>query len=479
MTDFFFHITFFVTILNIVDTDTKTKQAHITFSGAVSEVTGSNFLFEARGKKILIDCGLFQGRKVCDDRNREPFPYDPKTIDALFVTHAHIDHVGRIPKLVRDGFTGVIYSTPPTKEIAELMLIDSMGVLEKEARQDNHEPLYTERDVAHAMKLWKTVPYQEKISLITSGELTAMLHDSGHILGSSMIEIASPDHRILFTGDLGNSPAPLLADTEIVPGIDYLVMESVYGDRNHEPPEERLRKTRETIVETVRKEGIVLIPAFSLERTQNLLFEINNLVETKKIPPVTLYLDSPLAINVTKVYKKFSSYFKTTVQSQIKSGDDIFRFPGLRMTLTTDESKSIRTQPNPKIIMAGSGMSNGGRIIHHEKAYLPLPTTTLFLVGYQAAGTLGRVLQEGAKAVTILGERIPVRARVVQVSGYSSHKDSDHLLGFVEAMGESLKKVFVVIGEPKSSFFLTQRIRDYLGLDALSPEQGSRVTIPF
>ncbi len=452
------------------------KQARLTFCGGAGEVTGSNFLFEAEGTKILIDCGLIQGRKIRDDRNFEPFPYNPKEISALFVTHAHMDHTGRIPRLVRHGYKGPIYSTLPTKRISEVMLEDSLGIFEKESKDDNLPLVYEEPDIASSMRLWKTVSYHQPVS---AGPFSVVFRDSGHILGSAMIEITYNGKKIIFTSDLGNSPASLLKDTEIVTDADYLVMESVYGDRNHEPHEERKKRMEETVENTVKFRGALLIPAFSLERTQDLLFEINNLVENKRIPPVPIFLDSPLAIKVTKIYKESGEFFNKETRSQIRGGDDIFNFPGLRATLTTEESKNIRLIRNPKIIIAGSGMSNGGRIIHHEKLYLPDPRSTLLLVGYQAAGTPGRMLQEGAKTIRILGADVAVNAKVVSIFGYSSHKDGDHLFSFVENTAEKVNKVFVVLGEPKSSMFLAQRLRDYLGIDAFVPERGESVTLEF
>ncbi len=450
------------------------KKVQLTFCGGAGEVTGSNFLLEDEGTKILIDCGMIQTRKTADDRNFEPFLYNPKTIDALFVTHAHLDHIGRIPRLVEQGYVGPIYSTFPTKRIAEVMLIDSLGVLTKEAKRENTPLVYTEADIPNSMRLWKTVAYHEPV---TVGPFSVALRDSGHILGSAMMEVTYNGKKILFTGDLGNSPAPFLNDTEKVTDADYLVMESVYGDRNHEPHEEKRKRTEEAIEDTVKQGGVLIIPAFSLERTQDLLFEINNLVENGRIPRIPIYLDSPLAIKVTKIYKESEDFFNKATRHQIKSGDDIFNFPGLRMTLTTEESKEIKGTPNPKVIIAGSGMSNGGRIIHHEKLYLPDPKSTLLLVGYQSIGTPGRLMQEGVKKIKILGEEVQINARVVNIFGYSSHKDSDHLFAFAEDMADRVQKVFVVMGEPKSSFFLTQRLRDYLGLDAVVPERGESVSL--
>jgi metallo-beta-lactamase family protein len=452
------------------------KKITLTCFGGVGSPTGSNFMLEDAEKKtvLLVDCGFLQGKKVAEDENREPFLYDPKIASALFITHAHIDHIGRIPKLVRGGFRGTIYSTPPTKDIAELMLIDSLGVLTKEATNDQKEPIYTEQDVLQALSLWQTTNYHQPIAV---GDFSVVFRDAGHILGSSMIEFTVNGKKILFTGDLGNSPAPILKDTEKISDIDYLVMESVYGDRNHEDRGVRKNLLEDAVEDTVRRGGTLMIPAFSLERTQELLYELNDLIEHGRIPPVPVFIDSPLAIKVTTVYKKYQEYFNATTQAIIKTGDDIFKFPNLKFTMSTDESKAIREAPPPKIILAGSGMSNGGRIIHHEKAYLPDPKSTLLIIGYQVPGSLGRALQDGQKEVRILGETVPVRAEVRSIHGYSAHKDSDHLLEFVAHTTDHVKKVFVVLGEPKSSSFLTQRIRDYLGVSAIMPVLNEKIEV--
>lgn len=451
----------------------------ITFCSGVGTATGANFLLSLEDtqdpQKILIDCGLLQGPKVAEDKNREPFPYDPKTITALFVTHAHLDHIGRIPQLVRDGFRGVIYSTAPTKEIAELSLIDSMGVLEKEARNNNLPPMYHEEDVRRAFSLWQTVDYHEEVKI---GEFTIVPKDSGHILGSAMYEFNYGGKKIVFTGDLGNSPAPLLVDTEPITDADYLVMESVYGDRNHEDRSTRTDKLEDIIENTMKAGGTLIIPAFSIERTQEMLYEIERMMEASRIPLVPVFIDSPLAIKVTEVYKKYAKTFlNRQVAPTIAGSDGIFDFPQLHSTLTTEESKAIVATNGPKIIIAGSGMSNGGRVIHHEKHYLSDPKNALLLVGYQAAGSLGRQLQDGARSVTILGTPVEVRAKVVTISGYSAHKDAQNLLEFARATSDKVRKIFVVLGEPKSSFALTQKIRDYLAVDAVVPELGQKVVL--
>lgn len=469
----------------------------LTFCGGAQSVTGANYMLEispdarpdkivgaksGRVTKLLIDCGFFQGKKIGEEKNKEPFPYDPVEIDALFITHAHIDHIGRIPKLVRDGFKGKIFSTPATRELAELMLSDSLGILRKEARRHNHKLLYEEKDILQAMRLWEEVEYHTEFSAkggpASGGEdLKILFKDAGHILGSSIIEITGPKGKIAFSGDLGNPPTPLLRPTEPVTDADYFVIESTYGDRLHEEKTERQLKLERIIEDTAKAGGVLMIPAFSLERTQELLFEINDLVEHGRIPKMPIFLDSPLAIKATNIYKKYDRYYNKKAKYIMDSGDALFKFPGLKFTLTTDESKSINEAPTPKIIIAGSGMSNGGRIIHHERRYLPDSKNTLLLIGYQAVGSLGRIIQNKAKSVTILGERVSVNAKVETIRGYSAHPDRDSLLSFVKESADSLKKVFVVQGEPKSSFFLVQRIRDYFGIPAFAPKTGDSFEI--
>lgn len=454
---------------------TKVK---IHFLGGTESVSGSNFLIEdaANGEKIIVDCGFFQGSRIAEEENRKSFPFNPSEIKTLLVTHAHIDHIGRIPKLVKEGFKGIIYSTPPTKELSEHMLIDSIGVLSKEAAKEKKKIMYQEEDVMTAMNVWRTIDYHKPIDL---GFAKAIFKDAGHILGSAMIELEINGRKMVFTGDLGNSPAPLLPDTEEITDASYLVMESVYGDRIHEDRRRRRDKLEDIIEETMKAGGVLMIPAFSLERTQELLYEIEKMMEESRIPLVPVFLDSPLAIKITSVYRKYGRYLNKEAQSEIPKDCGIFCFPQLIMTETTADSKRIYESAERKIIIAGSGMSNGGRILHHEKRYLPDPKSALLIIGYQAPGSLGRMLQDGAKSVNIMGETVMIRARIVSLSGYSAHKDSQGLLDFVANAADALKKVFVVMGEPRASLFLVQRIRDYLGVEAIAPKAGQMVELDF
>ena len=454
-----------------------THKLILSFYGGVRSVTGSNFHIAGPTKKILVDCGLFQGGTFCDDVNREDFAYDPSTIALLIVTHAHIDHIGRIPKLYRDGFRGKIVSTLATKELAEPMLLDCLAVLEREEKRTGKPPLFSKEDIRSALSLWEGIPYHEKKPF--DGDFTFSLRDAGHILGSAMVDIVGNGKHLLFTGDLGHSPSPLIKDAEIIHDATYLVMDSVYGDRQHEDVSRRKEILEDIIEETVRRGGALVIPAFSLERTQILIYEINDLVEHGKIPHVPVFVDSPLATHVTAVYRKHLAEFNDDVQEMLRSGDDIFSFPKLQFTKDSEESRAIAHIPNPKIIIAGGGMSHGGRVIEHEKRHLPDPKSTVLMVGYQAAGSIGRQLQEGAKKVNFHGEEVSVRATIRTIGGYSGHRDSKGLLEFVQGTADTLRKVFVVAGEERSALFLAQRIRDYVGVDAVSPEPNIAYELEF
>ncbi|MEX2052467.1 MAG: MBL fold metallo-hydrolase [Candidatus Paceibacterota bacterium] len=451
------------------------KEAKITFYGGTGSVTGANFLLEADGKKILVDCGLTQGIKVADDVNWDLFAYNCEEIDLLFITHAHVDHLGRVPKLIEEGFKGKIYSTKPTRALAGPMLEDTAGIL-AHSKTFKLDEIYSEENISTALSSWEGFDYHDKIQITPNLEVSFL--NAGHILGSAMILFVYNGKKILFTGDLGNSPSPILPDTEYITEVDYLIMESVYGDRNHESRDDRRKFLEEAIEDNYKRKGVLIIPTFSLERSQELLFELNALVEEKRIPIMPIFLDSPLAIRLTEVFKQYREYFNEKAQHAMISDKHLFDFPGLHSTLHSDESRKINEVPNPKVIIAGSGMSSGGRVVHHEKRYLPDPNNTLLLLGYQSVGTPGRLIQEGLKTVRISGEDVVVRSHVVTISGYSGHKDSDGLLNFVQDLQENVKKIFVVMGEPKSSLFLVQKIRDNLGVEASAPEEGDRVILP-
>jgi metallo-beta-lactamase family protein len=362
---------------------------------------------------------------------------------------------------------------------------DAVTLIDKEARQEGILPLYGIADVEAALRLWKTIPYHVETPIEgghSAGGFSVYLRDAGHILGSTMYRFSVKEEihdkkgiskivekNIVFTGDLGNTPTPILRDTESIEGAEYVVMESVYGDRNHEPKDQRRAQLQRVIKDTILRGGTLIIPAFSVERTQVLLYELNALVEAKVIPSIPIFVDSPLAIKVTDIYRASKSLFNPAAQAQIARGDDIFSFPNLMYTMTGEESRSIDHARAPKIILAGSGMSMGGRVTHHEAIYLPDPKNTILLVGFQPIGTLGRRILDGLREVNINGVKTPVNARIESIMGYSAHKDSDSLVEFVRTAQSTIKRVFVVMGEPKTAAFLAQRLHHDLGLDAVHP----------
>ncbi len=437
------------------------------FHGAAQMVTGSNYLLETNNTKILIDCGMFQGAQHVENRNYEKFPFNPKEIDYLLVTHAHIDHTGRIPKLYKDGFRGKILTTEPTKDFTYIMLEDSQGILKKEARHLGQKPLYEIADVQESLKLIKSIDYGKKISL--GKEISCRFRDAGHILGSALIEIWAENKKLVFSGDLGNQPVPLLKPPELIDEADYIIIESTYGDRIHENKRKRRNLLENVIEDTIAKGGTLMIPAFALERTQELLYELNGLVENHRIPKVPVFVDSPLAIKALEVYKKHPKYYNKKATYLIESGDDLFKFPGLILTRKTNESKQINNVKPPKVIIAGSGMSTGGRILHHEIRYLPDPNSCLLIVSYQVAGSLGRRVLDGAKEVKIFREMIPVRAEVRAIGAYSSHADQQDIHKWLSRFKKPVKKIFVTHGEEGPALSLIQFIKDHLGIEALAP----------
>lgn len=452
----------------------------LTFYGGAGEVTGANYLLEVNGTKILVDCGMSQGCHYCEKRNYEPFDYQPASIDYLFVTHAHIDHVGRIPKLYAEGFRGKIFATDPTRELTRLSLADSEHLIADEARRRNLNPLYTAEDIEGVMELFQKATYGETLDV--GGGVTVIPHNAGHILGSAFYEFhiteKGEEKVVVFSGDLGNPPTPLLPDTDPLPAkVDTLLVESTYGGRIHESRDERLLAIERAIEDTIKRRGTLIIPAFALERTQELLTEIEELVEGGRIPHVPIFLDSPLAIRATKIYEQFSDYYDDKAKEEMKRGQKFFDFPGLHMTLTKEESQKINEMPPPKIVIAGSGMSTGGRVIHHEKRYLSDPNNMVLMVGYQAQGTMGRQILDGAKEVEIMNERVKVACRVVSVPAYSSHPDKNQLRDWITPARYHLKKVFCVQGDPDQSEALALLVRDELGVDAEVPKQGQKINV--
>jgi metallo-beta-lactamase family protein len=465
----------------------------LKFCGGVGTTTGANFLLTGKRQdhgdspffKILIDCGLEQGEghgngKSSADFNRSSFPYDPKEIDVLLVTHAHTDHIGRIPKLVHEGFSGIIYSTEETKKITAVMFEDALKLMMQESARESKPVMYTHEDVAKAFALWKTIEYHHNFELHPG--YTVFLKDAGHVLGSTIYELTVEDkksdwkRKIAFTGDLGNTPSPLLRDTEAVTDADYLLMESVYGDRNHEDRAIRTAKLQDAIIDNHKRGGVMVMPVFALEKTQELLYEMHEMHKAHKVPHTPVYLDSPMAIKLTQIYSQMSKNFNPHALAEAQH-EQILSFPGLRISESAEDSRAIGHMPSPKIIMAGSGMSNGGRILHHEMQFLTDPNNTILFTGYQAVGTIGRLIRDGAPEVNVHGEKLRVKARMLSIDGYSSHKDSDNLVEFVSNTADTVRKVFVCMGETKSALFLVQRLRDYLGVNAVHPDEGDEVVL--
>ncbi|MBI3671740.1 MBL fold metallo-hydrolase [Candidatus Azambacteria bacterium] len=451
----------------------------IKFCGGVAgSVTGACYLIETKSTKVIVDCGMFQGSKFSEFSNSDPFAFNPSEVEAMILTHAHIDHCGRVPKLVRDGFKGKIYGTSPTLDFAHTLLNDSEHVIKEEARREGLQPFYTIKDVEKAFEMAAPKNYDEEV--VVSSDVRFFLRNAGHILGSSIIELfvkngSDKEIKIVFSGDLGNYPAPVIGETRFIDDADYILIESAYGDRFHEDNKKRKDLLEDVIEETVNKGGTLMIPAFATERTQELLYEMNELVEHGRIARMPIFLDSPLAIKITDIYKRHEDYFDKKTQHLIASGDDVFNFPGLKFTPSVEESKAIGRHEGPKIIIAGSGMSNGGRIIYHEAKYLSDPRNTLLIIGFQVKGSLGRKLLDGEKEVRILGQNIQVKAKVVHIGGYSAHADQKQIIEWLSPMRHTAKKVFVVQGEHTAAEALIQRIKDELAMDAQMPDMNQEV----
>ncbi len=446
----------------------------LTFYGAAEMVTGSCYLLEHGSTRILIDCGMVQGAQFTDNKNYDPFPFDPVSIDYVVLTHAHIDHCGRIPRLVRKGFSGKIVSTHATLDFAHLMLSDSAHVIAYDAEKNNYPPLYTEADVEKAREQFQPTDYHQSITL---GDIMVEFFDAGHILGSSFIRIEADGKSIVFSGDLGNSPVPLLRDLEGLPETDYVVMESTYGNRIHESGRDRQLLLCSAIYETITMGGVLMIPAFALERTQEILFELHQLVDNRDIPKVPIYIDSPLAIKATRLYKKYEGLFDTQATDMIKSGHDLFKFKGLRLTETRNQSKAINNVTGPKIILAGSGMMQGGRIRHHLKRYLSNEKNQLLIVGYQVEHSLGRQLLEGAEEIEIDKKMIAVKAKVRAIGAYSAHADKTKLVNWLTSSPSNLKHVWLTHGEVDQSVPFSKSLQDDYSITASVATYGQVVDL--
>jgi metallo-beta-lactamase family protein len=466
----------------------------ITFLGAAKTVTGSCYLIETQNTKFLVDCGLFQGHTKEDTLNAEDFPFNPSEIDYIFLTHAHIDHSGRIPKIYNDGFKGEVITTKATAELCAIMLPDCGHIQEFENEWKNKkrlragkppiEPIYTYQDALDCLKLFKKVNYGEALKI--NDEIKVRFNDAGHILGSAIIEFwimeKGKETKIVFSGDLGNKDMPIIRDPSIIESADYLVIESTYGDRVHENQSNRFEYFLDIINETIDKGGNVVIPSFAVGRTQEVIYELNKEKESydsklKKLFSIPVFVDSPLAISATEVFRNNLDCFDEEAREYINNGDNPLDFPGLQFTKTPEESKSLNERDDSSIIISASGMCEAGRIKHHLKHNLWRKESTILFVGYQAQGTLGRKLIDGAKKVKIFGEDISVNARIEMIEGFSGHADKEGLLNWVEGFNQKPSKIFIVHGEEESIVSFANEINDKFKIDTIIPEKGESFVI--
>ena len=441
----------------------------LSFHGGVEEVTGSCFLLETEQGRLLVDCGMFQGERMCGVQNLDDFGFDPAHIDAVIVSHAHYDHTGRLSLLVKKGFTGKIYMTPPTKALSRIVLEDALTVMTENAQECGDPVLFGEEDLRKMLANCVGVNYHTQFEPIQG--CSVMFHDAGHILGSAFVTIDTEDKRVLFSGDVGNEHIPILPDTEPISHADVIVCESTYGDRDHEATEMRSKQLVEMATKVLNRGGTLIIPSFSIERTQELLYELDQLVDQTLIPNVPVYLDSPLAIRATEIYRDFSNSLRFD-RSVLKSPDrDFFSFRNLKETLTVDESKKINDDHKAKIIISGSGMMTGGRVLHHLKRYLSDPKSGVLIIGYQAKGTLGRKIQEGQPTVTIYNDEIPVKAEIKKIDAFSAHADRNKLASWLHPRESGdAKRVFLVHGDPEVKEKFKTFLEDRIKSDVIIPQ---------
>jgi metallo-beta-lactamase family protein len=459
----------------------------LTFYGATGNVTGSRYLLKTPEKQLLIDCGLFQGFKENRLRNWEAFPVAPSSIDALLLTHAHIDHSGYIPRLCQQGFNGHIHCTYATQDLCDIMLRDSAHLQEEDARWANKKgfskhspalPLYTAEDAEKALTHFTPHYYGEDIFLTES--LRIKFKDAGHILGSSFIDVKTTYRdqirRIIFSGDLGRPSRPILWDPVQVYEVDYLVLESTYGNRLHGqmPAEEDLARV---INESMKRGGVLVIPSFAVGRTQELLFFIRELEEQKKIPSVPVYVDSPMAVKATEIFKKRVGDYDLEARILELNGKHVFETGRIQFLKDAEQSKALHSIPGRAIIISASGMADGGRILHHLEHRLPDQKNTVLFIGYQAEGTRGRSILEGKPLVKIHGMEIPVRAHIENISGFSAHADYQETLAWLMGFNRPPLKTFIVHGEPDASASLAEKIRTKLGWNAVIPKLNESFTL--
>ena len=463
----------------------------LTFLGAAQNVTGSRYLVEVDKTQILVDCGLYQEREF-NGRNWDPFPIPPNSLDAVLLTHAHLDHCGLLPKLVREGFRGPIYCTKATSEVTQITLLDSAHIQQEDAefKRKRHQregrkgpypeiPLYNTRDATACFRLFSPVRYEKPIRI--NKKVEATFYDAGHVLGSSMIKLAIDDgenrRTILFSGDVGRWDRPMLHPPTLFGEADYILVESTYGDRLHEDSNDISTQFSEVINSTVRAGGNVVIPSFAFERAQDVLYYLNKLLMEKQIPHLKVFVDSPMAVKITDVFERHTELFDEDMVKLIQQRKSPFEFPGLTMSSTVEESKAINTMTGSNVIIAGSGMCNAGRIKHHLTRNIARPESTVIFVGYQAAGTLGRQIVDGAKEVRILGQMYPVKAKIVQMTGFSAHADRDELFKWLSGLRKPPKHVFVVHGEPQTTFRFVDFLKERLDWQISAPKYKDEVVL--
>lgn len=461
----------------------------LTFYGSAKEVTGSNMILEAAEKRIMIDCGMFQGSSATKAKNFDGFKYDVKDIDYVLLTHSHIDHSGRIPLLYKKGYNGSVICTKATKDLCDIMLLDSANIQESDTEYKNHkrqragleplEPLYTTDDANNALKHFVAVQYHDLIKL--DDNITVKFSDSGHMLGSSSITVYVNENDkttvVAFTSDLGKPNTPIINDPQVIQECDYLIMESTYGNKRHAVKEHPEELMFEIIEDTILKGGTVIIPSFSVGRTQEMIYAFNKNIALKKkfsiFNKIPVYIDSPLSTSATEVFMKNTQFFDDEAKQYILKGDNPLDFPNLIFTKSVEDSKMLNRDDSPKIIISSSGMCDAGRIRHHLKHNLYKEKTTVLFVGYQANGSLGRILADGAKSVKILGDTIDVRARIEMIDGFSGHADMDDLDNYLSQIRSKPEKIFLVHGEDEQLYPFASRISNTFGIDAVIPDNYS------
>ncbi len=463
----------------------------LTFMGAARGVTGSRYLIETNDTTVLVDCGLYQEREFLH-RNWEPFRCSPKKLKAVFLTHAHLDHSGLLPKLVKDGFRGRVYCTPATADITKIMLLDAAHLQEEDAayKKKRHlregrkgpypeKPLYKVADAEKTFPLFSPVEYNQTIDI--GHGIEATFFDAGHVLGSAMVKLrisqGGEKRSIVFSGDIGRWNRPILQDPSMFRRTDYIVMEATYGDRQHEGTEEIGDELAEIVKSAFAAGGNIMVPSFALQRAQEILYYLNILYMEKRIPELDVYLDSPMAIKITEVYKRYAQLMDQNMRDLLKNHNSPFDFPGLKLVETVEESKALNELKGTFMIIAGAGMCTGGRIKHHLAQNISRPESTVMFVGYQAAGTLGRLILDGAKSVRIHGQRYPVRARIVRIEGFSAHADRDDLMRWLSKLAVTPKHIFITHGEIESAEQFSKFLNENNGYNTSVPNYGAVVRL--